>query len=174
MEISVEFPDELDVELKGKKILIKGEKGEIEKRFEHPLIKISKKNNKIIFKSDSERKKIKSILNTYKNKLKNVIKGLTEGFEYKLKAVYEHFPMKIEVKNQRLLIHNFLGEKKPRVAKILVGVEVKLEDETIILRGIDKEETGQSAANIEKAGQISGKRDKRIFTDGIYLIEKPD
>jgi len=41
------------------------------------------------------------------------------------------------------------------------------------LEGIDKEKVGQSAANIETASKVRNK-DKRIFQDGIWIIEKND
>ena len=52
------------------------------------------------------------------------------------------------------------------------GVEVKIQNKTeVIVSGIDKEAVGQTAANIERSTTVK-KRDRRVFQDGIYLIEK--
>lgn len=69
------------------------------------------------------------------------------------------------------MINNFLGEKQPRVARILEGVTVKIGNDEVILTGIDKEKVGNTAANIERATRIT-KRDPRVFQDGIYITER--
>jgi large subunit ribosomal protein L6 len=101
-----------------------------------------------------------------------MIKGVVEGFECKLKIVYAHFPIQVKVEGDKVLIINFLGEKKPRKAQI-VGKEtkVKVTSDEIIITGIDKEAVGQTAANIEQATRIKG-YDPRVFQDGIYITVK--
>jgi len=49
-------------------------------------------------------------------------------------------------------------------------VEQFLEGKSVLRH--DKEKTGQTVANIERAGKIVG-RDRRVFQDGIYITEKP-
>jgi large subunit ribosomal protein L6 len=70
-----------------------------------------------------------------------------------------------------LVIKNFLGEVKPRIAKILPEVEIKVEKEIITVEGHDKEKAGQTAGNIEKAAKVNN-RDRRVFQDGIYLVSR--
>lgn len=173
MEEKIKIPEEIEIEINKGKVMARSEKGKLEKDLFHPMIEFIKENNEIKIISKTDRKNIKALIGTYKSHIENMIKGLTEGFEYKLKAIYEHFPMTLETKNNQFLIHNFLGEKNPRKAKILKGVEVKIDEHDIILNGMDKEKTGQTAANIEKASNPGGKKDRRVFSDGIYIVEKP-
>ena len=79
--------------------------------------------------------------------------------------------MNISIANNTLIIKNFLGEKIPREAKILPGVEVKIDGDLIKLKGIDIEATGQTASNIEQACRITNK-DRRVFMDGIWMTNK--
>lgn len=72
---------------------------------------------------------------------------------------------------REILIKNFLGETKPRIAKVLPNVDVMIEGDKIILSSADKDTVGQSAANIETSTKIRG-RDRRIFQDGIWITEK--
>ena len=104
-----------------------------------------------------------------------MVKGLDEGFEYRLKAVFSHFPMTLKVEGNKLTITNMLGEKVPRVAKLPwtpSEVQVKIEGKSdIIVTGADREKVGQTAANIERACKVK-KRDPRVFQDGIYITSK--
>ena len=47
-----------------------------------------------------------------------MVKGVDSGFEYRLQAVYSHFPMTIKVQGNQLTVTNLFGEKVPRVAKL--------------------------------------------------------
>jgi large subunit ribosomal protein L6 len=49
---------------------------------------------------------------------------------------------------------------------------VKVSNKTeVTVSGTDKELVGQTAANIEKCATVKN-RDRRVFQDGIYLINK--
>ncbi|OYT67402.1 50S ribosomal protein L6 [ANME-1 cluster archaeon ex4572_4] len=88
---------------------------------------------------------------------------------------HAHFPMQITLTKEgnAVSVANFLGERKPRIAKIGAGVkvEIKGKGEEIVVSGLNKEEVGQTAANIEQATRIKG-YDSRVFQDGVYLVEK--
>ncbi|HLC99276.1 MAG TPA: 50S ribosomal protein L6, partial [Candidatus Nanoarchaeia archaeon] len=79
--------------------------------------------------------------------------------------------MNVSVSGNEFNVANFLGEKTPRKLKIKDGVKVKVEGEFVVVEGIRKEDAGQVAANIEILTKVKG-RDRRIFQDGIYIIEK--
>ena len=78
--------------------------------------------------------------------------------------------MSVSVDKNRVIIKNFLGEKTPRSAKILEGINIKVEGFDVIVTGIDLEKVGQTAANIESACRITN-RDRRVFQDGIYIYK---
>ena len=79
--------------------------------------------------------------------------------------------MTVSVSDTELVIKNFLGEKVPRKVKIKQGVKVNVDGSQLTVQGPDKEITGQVAADIEQATRRPG-FDKRIFQDGIYIIDK--
>ena len=51
------------------------------------------------------------------------------------------------------------------------NVNVKIEGDVIVIESTDKEAAGKTATNIEQLTRITDK-DRRIFQDGIYVIEK--
>ena len=170
----IELPEQVQVILEGYNITVKGPKGEITKKMVDPMIKVDIDDKKIIIdfnKKIKQNKKSKMILNTFKAHLKTMIKGVREGYEYKLKICSGHFPMSVGIEGEEVIIKNFLGERVPRKAKIVKGVKVDIKGDIIILQGIDKEAVGTCAGRIELATKISN-RDRRIFQDGIFLMEK--
>ncbi len=100
-----------------------------------------------------------------------MMKGVSEGFTYKLKIVFIHFPMTINVQKNKVVINNFVGERQARIAKIYGDVQVKVEGDDIIVTGNDIENVAQTAANIEQSTKIRNK-DLRKFLDGIYVYYK--
>jgi len=168
-EISV--PDAVTASFKGNTLHIKGEKGELSRVFSHPDFTISVVKDTISIQSKKLRRKQKSLMGTYIAHINNMIHGVTDGFEYQMKTVYSHFPIKSNVEDNMFVIQNFLGERNPRKALILDGVTVKSKGDDVTVEGIDKEKVGQTVANIERATAVS-RRDIRVFQDGIYLIRK--
>ncbi|NOZ81576.1 MAG: 50S ribosomal protein L6 [Candidatus Micrarchaeota archaeon] len=174
MERKVEIPEGVDVRLEGKKIKVSGPLGTLERDFSTPLfpnLTIEKRDGEIIV-SGGERRKEKAMVGTVAAHIKNMILGVTKGFEAKLKAVYVHFPITLNLKGNELHIENFLGEKKPRKAVIPDGVEVKISGQEIKITGTDKELVGMAAARIEQATRIRA-RDRRKFQDGVWITQKP-
>ncbi len=167
----VEIPENIKVEVYGKKVRVSGPKGSLFKDFSHVPVEISKEDGRVVFSSLWPNKKEFSILGTIASHVKNMIKGVTEGFTYKLKTVHAHFPVTIKVQEKEIKIENFIGEKNPRISKIVGNVDVKVSGDEIIVHGMDIQEVSQTAANIEAATKIKDK-DLRVFLDGIYISEK--
>ena len=129
----------------------------------------------IVTRCSLPRKKEKALVGTWAAHAKNMVVGVSEGFEYRMKIVYAHFPVKVthDKKASILNISNFMGEKLDRKAKILEGVNVKIDGDQITLTGVNRENLGQTAANIEVSTKIKG-FDIRVFQDGIYITHKPN
>ena len=166
----IEIPENVEV-MVDEIITVKGEKGENSKRLFYPTVKISKKDNKIVIEPKKFTKREKKIINTYVAHLKNLIKGVQEAYTYKVKICSSHFPMSVSVNGDELIVKNFYGEKVPRRAKIVEGVNVKVNGEEIVINGTNKESVGQTAANFEKSTRITN-RDRRIFQNGLWIVEK--
>jgi large subunit ribosomal protein L6 len=167
----ITIPNGVTASLENDILTIKGEKGELSRTFSHPKIDIKINGNFIEIHGKDIRKRGRALTGTFIAHINNMIKGVTEGFEYKMKTVFSHFPIKNSVDENEFVIQNFLGERSARRAKILDGVNVEVEGDDITVQGIDKEKVGQTVANIERATKVK-KRDIRVFQDGVYLISK--
>lgn len=152
-------------------IIVIGKKGELKREFIHPTIKCSSDGNTLVFSVLKPTKREKKLIFAFKSHIKNMMKGVTEGYLYKLKVCSGHFPMTTAFKNGIFEVKNFIGETIPRKLEIPKGVSVTINGDEILVDGIDKEITSQTAASIEQLTRRTG-FDKRIFQDGIWLIEK--
>ncbi len=168
----VKIPPNVSVSIEGKIIRVTGPKGELKRELWSPEVSIKKQDSNIIIETPYGRRKTRAIVGTFASHISNMVKGVTEGFECRLKIVYAHFPIQVKVEGDKVLIINFLGEKRPRKAQI-VGKEtkVKITSDEVVVTGIDKEAVGQTAANIEQTTRIKG-YDPRVFQDGIYITVK--
>lgn len=165
------IPERVTIEIVSNKVKVSGEKGQLERKFELMKgVKLEKTDNKIKVSAETERRKVKALVGTIIAHIKNMIKGVTQGFTYKLKVVFSHFPITVKVESDKIIIQNFLGSRVPRVAKIVGDTEVKIEGQEITVSGIDLESVGQTSSNIELATRIVG-YDRRRFMDGVFITK---
>ena len=167
----VEIPEGVEANLEDTTLTIKGKEGEIKREFKIGKLDMKKEGSKIIIGNENSTKTEKRLMNTLAAHIRNMIKGVEERFEYKLKICFSHFPITVEVKDNEAVIKNFLGEKIPRKSRVVSGVDVKVDKQDITVSSHDKELAGQVAANFENATKI-GKRDRRVFQDGIFITSK--
>lgn len=175
MEVVVKVMEGADVKVNGFKVHVSGAKGKLERDFSSPLfnkeVKLAKDGNMIKVSTPSTKRKVKSQVGGIAAHIRNMMKGATKGYNAKLKIVFMHFPVTVKVAGKEVTVANFLGEKAPRRADIIGETKVELKGEEIFVSGSDKDEVGQTAANIEIATHVSA-RDRRVFQDGIFVTEK--
>ena len=168
---SIEIPEGVEVQVQGRVVIVRGAKGELSRDFSHAPVSIELNGKAAIVRTDWPRKKEAAIVGTICSHIQNMITGVTKGFTYKLKVVFSHFPISVKVREKTVSIENFTGERSSRIAEIEGDTQVIAKGEDVIVQGINIEEVGQTAANIEKATRVKQK-DPRVFLDGIYVYEK--
>jgi len=176
----LDIPEGVDVTVKARIITVKGPRGTLTKNVRHIDMDIrlakGKSNNKVTLAVWQGGRKHVACLRTIRSLIVNLITGVTKGFQYKMRAVYAHFPINciIQDDGHALEIRNFLGEKIVRNVKMLDGVTVsesKSQKDELILEGSDIQNVSQSAASIHGICRVRNK-DIRKFLDGIYVSEK--
>jgi large subunit ribosomal protein L6 len=167
----IPIPEGIEVEVDGGKISVSKGGTKLTRDLWHPAITIARRDGLIEVATASPRRNIQALTGTFGSHIRNMVEGVHNGFEYRMKVVYAHFPVQLRVENDLLLIENFLGERAPRRAKIMEGVSVKIAGADVVVTGADIEAVGQTAGNIEQATRIK-RRDPRVFQDGIYIVSK--
>ena len=169
------LPEGMEVMLDGSIVTLSMGGSSLSREFHSKNVSVRKSEGEIEVFCLLPRRSEKALAGTWAAHLRNMVKGLEYGFEYRLKAVFSHFPMTLKVDGNRFTITNMLGEKVPRVARLPWSpseVEVKVENKSdVVVKGADREKVGQTAANIEGATKVK-KRDPRVFQDGVYIVSK--
>lgn len=168
---TIHVPEGVNVTITGSTIKVKGKSGELSRSFSSPLIQMTKNGQDITVHADLPRKKTRALVGTWSAHIRNMVQGVQEPYEYKLKICFSHFPIKVKVQGDRVIIENFLGERTPRKARIMGISKVKVSGEEVLVTGPDVENVSQTAANMEQACIIRG-FDPRVFQDGIYITSK--
>jgi large subunit ribosomal protein L9e len=174
----VEIPEGVTCTLSGggRVVTIKGPRGELSKNFKHLKISLNLQNDGKTLEAVlywSTRKGL-SCLRTCTSQISNMITGVTKGYRYKMRMVYAHFPINVDIAGKDVNIRNFLGEKIVRTVSMKDGVNIvksaDVKDE-LVLEGNDITHVSQCAANIQQICRVRNK-DIRKFLDGIYISEK--
>ena len=172
LERAIEIPKGVEVSVKKKDFVVKGNGKEIKKVFDVGKVRVSVKDGKILLIAKGASRRESKMIGTIWAHLKNMVKGVGEDFVYELEICNVHFPMNVKVEGEKVVIKSFLGEKVVREARVLKGVKVNVSGSKILVTSYDIEAAGQTAANLEKATRLTG-RDRRIFQDGIFITKKP-
>ncbi|KAJ2801601.1 60S ribosomal protein L9B [Coemansia guatemalensis] len=173
----VNIPQGVTVVAKSRVIRVTGPRGTLTRDLRHIQMDIQRlsKNQIRVVVWQGGRKHI-ACIRTVCSHINNLIKGVTVGFEYKLRYVYAHFPISVNINKgeNSVEIRNFLGERVARKVQINDGVEVTqstTQKDELVLSGNDVDMVSQSAAAIQQSTRVRNK-DIRKFLDGIYVSEK--
>ncbi|KAI9353382.1 ribosomal protein L6, alpha-beta domain-containing protein [Zopfochytrium polystomum] len=170
-------PDNVTVEIKNRRVRVKGPRGVLVKAFNHIDFEVVKTGPKkhLIRVWHGVRKHV-ACIRTISSRIENMITGVTKGYEYKMRFVYAHFPINVNIVDggKVVEIRNFVGQKVIMKVPMLDGVAVTqstAQKDELILAGNDIDNVSQSAAQIQQNTRVRNK-DIRKFLDGIYVSEK--
>ena len=167
----IELPQGTTATIADGVVTVKGPKGTLTRDCRASGVDLAVEDGSIIVRADLPRRKEKALVGTFGAHIANMVRGVNKEFEFTLKTVFSHFPIKAKVDGQALLIENFLGERYPRHAPILPDTKVQVKGDQITVSGANREHVGQTAANIEHATKVK-RRDVRVFQDGIYITSR--
>jgi len=155
-------------------VTVEGPLGKLSKDFSHTGLKLVLDNGVLKIISSKKGKRFKALVKTVAKLVKSMMDNVLHGYMVKLKIVYSHFPVTVKYDKSKgiVSIHNFLGEKAPRIFRVpFKNIDISVSGQDITVTGLDKNEVTQVAAMFELATKIKDK-DQRIYIDGIYVVEK--
>jgi large subunit ribosomal protein L6 len=138
----IKLPPKVEVTLGEGEISIKGPLGTLSQRFGTAL-SVEKDGDTLVFKAATE--EANAMHGTLRALVANMVKGVTNGYEKKLALVGVGY--RAQAAGDRLNLS--LGFSHPVVHKMPKGVKVETPVQTeIVIKGIDKQQVGQVAAEI--------------------------
>ncbi|KAI9727528.1 MAG: hypothetical protein M1828_006470 [Chrysothrix sp. TS-e1954] len=160
---------------------VTGPRGKLTKNLGHLAVAFTQpKKDVISIEMHHGARKSIAALRTVRSIINNMITGVTKGFKYKMRYVYAHFPINVNIdKNSEtelyeVEIRNFIGEKIVRRVVMQSGVTVEASKnvkDQLEVTGNDLERVSQSAADIQQICRVKNK-DIRKFLDGLYVSER--
>ena len=143
----VDIPGSVKVDLQGSLVTVKGPKGELQRSFS-PLIGIALENNQLVITRKSDNPAERALHGTTRAVLANMIHGVSNGFEVVLEV--EGVGYRAEMEGKNLVLH--VGYSHPVKMEPPAGIAFETDAKTrsIKVTGFDKEQVGQTAANIRK------------------------
>ncbi|KAF2768014.1 ribosomal protein L6 [Teratosphaeria nubilosa] len=175
------IPEGVKVHIKTRTVTVEGPRGKLVNNLGHLSVSFSHPaKDKIAIELHHGARKNVATLRTVRTIINNMIIGVTKGFKYKMRYVYAHFPINVNLDKQKdtglweVEIRNFLGEKLVRKVMMQPGVDVeatKNVKDQLEIKGTSLEAVSQSAADIQQICRVRNK-DIRKFLDGIYVSER--
>ncbi len=140
----VNVPSGIEVKLDGGLLRVKGPKGSLEHAV-HPLVNVKQDGNVLTFTRNNDSKLARAASGTTRALVNNMVKGVAKGFEKKLTIIGVGFRAAVQGKKLNLT----LGYSHPVVYEVPNGITIECpEQTTIVVRGADKQQVGQVAAEI--------------------------
>jgi large subunit ribosomal protein L6 len=143
----VTIPPTVEVEIKDTFVRVKGPKGQMERDFPSGIGFI-KEGNEIRVTRQSDSKPERSMHGTARALLNNMVFGVSSGFERVLEVNGVGYRAEVSGKNLML----YVGYSHPVVIEPPHGISFEADARTrqITIKGFDKQQVGQVAANIRE------------------------
>ena len=138
----VKLPPKVEVALSAGEISVKGPLGTLSRKFDGNVT-IDKEGEELVFKAANQ--DAGALQGTLRALVANMVKGVTQGFEKKLTLVGVGY--RAQAAGDKINLS--LGFSHPIVHSMPKGVKVETPVQTeILVKGIDKQQVGQVAAEI--------------------------
>jgi len=145
-KVPVELPQGVDFRQDGNVVTIKGSKGALKLEL-NSEVEVTKNDDALTIAPRSGSRFAGAVAGTTRALLANMVRGVTEGYERKLELVGVGYRAQL----QGRVLSLTLGFSHPVVYEVPEGVSVETPSQTeVIIRGTDKQQVGQVAADIRR------------------------
>ena len=159
----------VEVKLVDNKITVKGPKGTLEKDM-HPNMKIEIKDNIITVSRPNDKRENRSLHGLTRTLINNMIIGVTEQFTKELEV--NGVGYKAQKQGKTLVLNLGLSHQVKIEEPDGITIEVTNPNQ-VVIKGIDKEIVGQTAANIrsKRPPEVYGGKGIKYSTERIIRKE---
>jgi len=167
-KVPIPVPSGVEVTIEGTLVTVKGPKGELSQEIS-PLITVTQEDSEIIVTRADDEREARSQHGLARTLIDNMVVGVSQGYEKKLEIVGVGY--RATMKGSDLELQ--LGFSHPVEVKPPSGITFEVPAQTqIIVKGIDKQQVGQIAADIRKWRKPEPYKGKGIRYEGEYVRRK--
>jgi large subunit ribosomal protein L6 len=166
-KLPIAIPSGVTITVDPDEITVAGSKGTL-KQFTMPGITVTQNDNEIVVTRINDEPKNRAKHGLMRALLNNMVQGVTEGFSKKL----EINGVGYRVAQQGAGLKLNLGFSHDVIFDIPAGITAKVEQNTIMISGFDKQQVGQVAAEIRALKKPEPYKGKGIKYEGERIIRK--
>jgi large subunit ribosomal protein L6 len=146
-KLPITVPAGVQVDIDGKKVKVKGPKGELQRTFTS-VVDIQMEESQIVVTRSSDEKTARALHGTTRAVLQNMVTGVSEGFTKTLEI--QGVGYKAEMEGEKLVIN--VGFSHPVFVEPPAGIKFDVTEKNrfIVINGSNKEDVGQVASDIRK------------------------
>jgi large subunit ribosomal protein L6 len=163
----IAIPSGVTITVGDDKVTVNGSKGSLE-QFTMPGINIKQQADSLIVERDDDERQNRARHGLMRSLLNNMVTGVSQGFEKKL----EINGVGYRVAQQGTDLKLNLGFSHDVIYKIPAGITTAIEQNTITISGIDKQQVGQVAAEIRALKKPEPYKGKGIKYADERIIRK--
>ncbi|HET7481351.1 MAG TPA: 50S ribosomal protein L6 [Actinomycetota bacterium] len=164
----IDIPSGVDISIGARRIEVKGPKGQLARALPEGVA-VAQEDGRIVVTRDSEAREVKALHGLVRSLIANMVLGVTQGFEKGLEIHGVGYRATKAGNDIELAVGFSHTVRKPAPA----GIEFEVPTPTrIIVRGIDKELVGQTAAEIRAIRKPEPYKAKGIRYEGEHIRRK--
>ncbi len=165
----IEIPSGVDVQIgEDAVVTVKGPRGSLSQRL-HPEMRIVSEGGVVRVERPSDEGVHRSLHGLTRTLIANMVEGVTKGYEKRLQIVGVGY--RAQLKGQALELA--VGYSHPVTVDAIDGIEFEVPSPTsIVVRGNDKQQVGEVAANIRKIRKPEPYKGKGIRYENEYVRKK--
>ena len=159
----ITIPAKTEVAIEGGKLSVKGPLGQLEREVRND-VSMEVKDGAVVVKPARKTRFANALWGTYAAHLNNMIKGVNTAFEKKL--IIEGVGYKVDVQGNKVVLNVGYSHTVEMVAP--EGIELKVEKNTLTIKGINKDVVGEFAANVRQVRKPEPYKGKGIrYSDEV-------
>jgi large subunit ribosomal protein L6 len=166
-KLPIQIPSGVTITVDNDVITVNGSKGSLS-QFTMPGITVKQEGDEIIVTRANDEPKVRAKHGLMRALLQNLVTGVSTGFEKKLELNGVGYRVALAGADLKLNI----GLSHEVIYKIPQGVNVTVEQNTMTVTGIDKQQVGQVAAEIRSLKKPEPYKGKGIKYVGERIIRK--
>lgn len=166
-KLPIAIPSGVTITIDPEEITVAGSKGTL-KQFTMPGVSVKQEDQEIIVTRDNDQPKNRAKHGLMRALINNMVVGVSEGFSKKL----EINGVGYRVASQGTDLKLNVGFSHDVIYKVPQGITAAVEQNTITVSGIDKQQVGQVAAEIRALKKPEPYKGKGIKYEGERIIRK--